>query len=148
MSCRWRGDLFEKKQYWFPANYVVEIEPQDDSADNAPLGNLQKGSIDITGCIPGTKGAPGDYLTNNILVIKNCNWSLYGFVYYRVLLSSLLWEARHCCHVARFWFHSSKIKNLPPLVLCLWYRPVKYKCWVLRLFWPGLKTYINNTWVI
>ncbi|XP_052817570.1 1-phosphatidylinositol 4,5-bisphosphate phosphodiesterase gamma-1-like isoform X4 [Mya arenaria] len=47
----WRGDYQDKKQYWFPANFVVEIESQDDSGDNTPLGSLQKGAIDVTSCI-------------------------------------------------------------------------------------------------
>ena len=43
----------DKKQYWFPANFVAEIEPQEDSAETAPLGSLQKGAIDVQGCIIG-----------------------------------------------------------------------------------------------
>ena len=50
---RWRGDYLDKKQYWFPANFVAEIEPQEDSAEAAPLGSLQKGAIDVQGCIIG-----------------------------------------------------------------------------------------------
>lgn len=29
----WRGDYGGKKQHWFPANYVEEIEPQDNQGD-------------------------------------------------------------------------------------------------------------------
>jgi len=50
---RWRGDYQDKKQYWFPANFVVEIESEDDSVDNTPLGSLQKGAIDVTSCMIG-----------------------------------------------------------------------------------------------
>jgi hypothetical protein len=50
---RWRGDYADKKQFWFPANFVVELEPQDDSVDNTPLGSLQKGALDVRGCITG-----------------------------------------------------------------------------------------------
>ncbi|GFU38931.1 1-phosphatidylinositol 4,5-bisphosphate phosphodiesterase gamma-1 [Nephila pilipes] len=50
----WKGDYGGKKQHWFPANYVEEIEPQENSDENSveamPLGNLQKGSIDIVNC--------------------------------------------------------------------------------------------------
>ncbi|XP_034945841.1 1-phosphatidylinositol 4,5-bisphosphate phosphodiesterase gamma-1 [Chelonus insularis] len=50
----WRGDYGGKKQHWFPANYVEEIECQDsqlDSQDSLMLGHLQKGSLDITGAV-------------------------------------------------------------------------------------------------
>ncbi|XP_057336190.1 1-phosphatidylinositol 4,5-bisphosphate phosphodiesterase gamma-1 [Microplitis mediator] len=59
----WRGDYGGKKQHWFPANYVEEIESQDNnnfididnnnqSGDTSKiLGNLQKGSLDITGIV-------------------------------------------------------------------------------------------------
>ncbi|KAF7987870.1 hypothetical protein HCN44_003733 [Aphidius gifuensis] len=56
----WRGDYGGKKQHWFPANHVEEIECQDrDTFDNnninkndtMMLGNLQKGSLDITGAV-------------------------------------------------------------------------------------------------
>ncbi|KAL3860223.1 hypothetical protein ACJMK2_010378 [Sinanodonta woodiana] len=47
----WRGDYGEKKQFWFPYNFVEEIEPQDESAESAPLGAMQKGAIDIQCCI-------------------------------------------------------------------------------------------------
>lgn len=49
----WKGDYGGKIQHWFPANHVVEIEAtsdvEDANNDLAPLGNLQKGSIDIVG---------------------------------------------------------------------------------------------------
>ncbi|KAL4234228.1 phospholipase C [Mactra antiquata] len=47
----WRGDFLDKKQYWFPANFVMELEQLDDSADNTPLGSMQKGALDVRGCI-------------------------------------------------------------------------------------------------
>ncbi|XP_011505251.1 PREDICTED: 1-phosphatidylinositol 4,5-bisphosphate phosphodiesterase gamma-1 [Ceratosolen solmsi marchali] len=49
----WRGDYGGKKQHWFPANYVDEIEQdsQTDSSDSMLLGNLQKGSLDIIGAV-------------------------------------------------------------------------------------------------
>lgn len=50
----WRGDYGGKKQHWFPANYVEEIESQDsqlDTPDSLMLGHLQKGSLDITGAV-------------------------------------------------------------------------------------------------
>lgn len=50
----WRGDYGGKKQHWFPSNYVEEIEQSDHSDESTgepmPLGNMQKGSIDIIGC--------------------------------------------------------------------------------------------------
>jgi len=42
----WRGDLNGRRQHWFPANFTQLEEPE---ADNTPLGNLQKGSVDIVG---------------------------------------------------------------------------------------------------
>lgn len=50
---RWRGDYGTKKQLWFPANYVEEIEAHNDSSESMPLGSLQQGSIDIQGCTVG-----------------------------------------------------------------------------------------------
>ena len=50
----WRGDYGGKKQHWFPANYVEEIdyqENQNDSSDSLMLGNLQKGSLDVMGAV-------------------------------------------------------------------------------------------------
>ena len=51
---RWRGDYNECKQKWFPSNYVEEIDQQPDL--QAPLGNLQQGSLDICRCSVGTYG--------------------------------------------------------------------------------------------
>ena len=57
----WRGDFGGRKQHWFPANFVQELEPSNEVADGEesnvangqdnmmPLGNLQKGSVDIVG---------------------------------------------------------------------------------------------------
>lgn len=53
----WRGDYGGKKQHYFPANYVQEIEMgnkqcgDDNSSDSMMLGNLQKGSLDIHGAV-------------------------------------------------------------------------------------------------
>ncbi len=52
----WKGDFGGKKQHWFPANFVSEIENHpgengEDAGNNElmPLGDMQKGSLDITG---------------------------------------------------------------------------------------------------
>jgi len=42
----WRGDHGGRKQHWFPANFTQLEEPE---GDNTPLGNLQKGSVEIAG---------------------------------------------------------------------------------------------------
>lgn len=60
----WRGDYGGKKQHWFPANYVEEIEAQDnqgDSTDSMMFGSLQKGSLDIMGAVVELRvgGRPG-----------------------------------------------------------------------------------------
>ncbi|XP_022794203.1 1-phosphatidylinositol 4,5-bisphosphate phosphodiesterase gamma-1-like isoform X3 [Stylophora pistillata] len=60
----WIGDYGGQKQKFFPANYCEEINyvaedeqninPQNDNTENhemSPLGDLQKGSIDLQGCI-------------------------------------------------------------------------------------------------
>ncbi|XP_051158448.1 1-phosphatidylinositol 4,5-bisphosphate phosphodiesterase gamma-1 isoform X2 [Leptopilina boulardi] len=50
----WRGDYGSKKQHWFPASYVEELdckEPQSDSSDSMMLGNLHKGSLDLMGAV-------------------------------------------------------------------------------------------------
>ncbi|KAK0087269.1 hypothetical protein PV325_001367 [Microctonus aethiopoides] len=50
----WRGDYGGKKQHWFPANYVEEIDNPEgplDQPDSLMLGHLQKGSLDITGAV-------------------------------------------------------------------------------------------------
>ncbi|RWS31552.1 phospholipase C gamma-like protein, partial [Leptotrombidium deliense] len=50
----WKGDYGGKKQHWFPANFVEEIETNEkedeSSVEATPLGKLQKGSIMISGC--------------------------------------------------------------------------------------------------
>jgi len=40
-------------QLWFPANYVEEVSASEDDTDASPLGNLQKGTIDLTGVTVG-----------------------------------------------------------------------------------------------
>ena len=40
-------------QHWFPANYVEEILFTEEDTDTSPLGNLQKGTIDLTGITVG-----------------------------------------------------------------------------------------------
>ncbi|XP_076750014.1 small wing phospholipase C gamma 1 isoform X2 [Xylocopa sonorina] len=60
----WLGDYGGKKQHWFPANYVEEVEPQDnqgDSPDSMMFGSLQKGSLDIMGAVVELRvgGRPG-----------------------------------------------------------------------------------------
>ncbi|XP_053401760.1 1-phosphatidylinositol 4,5-bisphosphate phosphodiesterase gamma-1-like isoform X4 [Mercenaria mercenaria] len=56
----WRGDYLDKKQFWFPANFVAELEPEDDPGDNNPLGSLQKGVLDVRGCITELLQGRGD----------------------------------------------------------------------------------------
>ncbi|XP_054720768.1 1-phosphatidylinositol 4,5-bisphosphate phosphodiesterase gamma-1-like [Uloborus diversus] len=50
----WKGDFRGKKQHFFPSIYVEEIELIEICEENAseamPLGDLQKGSIDIVNC--------------------------------------------------------------------------------------------------
>uniref|UniRef100_A0A672PEL5 1-phosphatidylinositol 4,5-bisphosphate phosphodiesterase gamma n=1 Tax=Sinocyclocheilus grahami TaxID=75366 RepID=A0A672PEL5_SINGR len=50
----WKGDYGGKKQLWFPANYVEEISPTaaepDRSVKNSPLGDLLRGSMDVSSC--------------------------------------------------------------------------------------------------
>uniref|UniRef100_A0A671MDT4 1-phosphatidylinositol 4,5-bisphosphate phosphodiesterase gamma n=1 Tax=Sinocyclocheilus anshuiensis TaxID=1608454 RepID=A0A671MDT4_9TELE len=47
----WKGDYGGKKQLWFPANYVEEISPTPDrSVKNSPLGDLLRGSMDVSSC--------------------------------------------------------------------------------------------------
>ncbi|KAG7323805.1 hypothetical protein KOW79_013507 [Hemibagrus wyckioides] len=51
----WKGDYGGKKQLWFPANYVEEIshtalEPDRGAAENSPLGDLLRGSVDVSSC--------------------------------------------------------------------------------------------------
>uniref|UniRef100_A0A667ZVV2 Phosphoinositide phospholipase C n=1 Tax=Myripristis murdjan TaxID=586833 RepID=A0A667ZVV2_9TELE len=51
----WKGDCGGKKQLWFPANYVEEIspsavEPDRAMTENSPLGDLLRGSVDVSSC--------------------------------------------------------------------------------------------------
>ncbi|XP_063064725.1 1-phosphatidylinositol 4,5-bisphosphate phosphodiesterase gamma-1 isoform X2 [Engraulis encrasicolus] len=51
----WKGDFGGKKQLWFPANYVEEIsptavEPDRTLTENSPLGDLLRGSVDVSTC--------------------------------------------------------------------------------------------------
>lgn len=51
----WKGDCGGKKQLWFPANYVEEIsptavEPDRSASENSPLGDLLRGSVDVSSC--------------------------------------------------------------------------------------------------
>nr|ABM55782.1 phospholipase C gamma [Chaetopterus pergamentaceus] len=46
----WLGDPGNQKRLYFPSNYVEEIRSQDDVSDSMPLGNMQKGTINVTGC--------------------------------------------------------------------------------------------------
>ncbi|XP_066558513.1 1-phosphatidylinositol 4,5-bisphosphate phosphodiesterase gamma-1 [Amia ocellicauda] len=52
----WKGDFGGKKQLWFPSNYVEEISPstvepeRSPSAENSPLGDLLRGSVDVSSC--------------------------------------------------------------------------------------------------
>ncbi|CAG0899970.1 unnamed protein product [Darwinula stevensoni] len=46
----WQGDYGGKKQHYFPANYVQEVESGEENGEGALLGNLQQGSVDIVGC--------------------------------------------------------------------------------------------------
>jgi len=50
---RWRGNYGGKKQMWFPANYVEEIDSVVETVEPKPLGNLQEGTIDLTGVTVG-----------------------------------------------------------------------------------------------
>uniref|UniRef100_A0A4W4FSF5 1-phosphatidylinositol 4,5-bisphosphate phosphodiesterase gamma n=1 Tax=Electrophorus electricus TaxID=8005 RepID=A0A4W4FSF5_ELEEL len=56
----WKGDFGGKKQLWFPANYVEEISPTavepDRSVKNSPLGDLLRGSMDVSSCQIGECG--------------------------------------------------------------------------------------------
>uniref|UniRef100_A0A668ADR9 1-phosphatidylinositol 4,5-bisphosphate phosphodiesterase gamma n=1 Tax=Myripristis murdjan TaxID=586833 RepID=A0A668ADR9_9TELE len=52
----WKGDCGGKKQLWFPANYVEEISPsavepdRQEMTENSPLGDLLRGSVDVSSC--------------------------------------------------------------------------------------------------
>ncbi|KAL8563654.1 hypothetical protein ACOMHN_055288 [Nucella lapillus] len=57
----WRGDYGAKKQHWFPANFVEEVETHSDvSTEALPLGSLQQGCIDIQGCFVEPLAPRGD----------------------------------------------------------------------------------------
>ena len=45
----WRGDLGRRKKKWFPANYVEEIDTDEQKNEDRQLGKLQQGAIDIAG---------------------------------------------------------------------------------------------------
>ncbi|KAI5640351.1 phosphatidylinositol-specific phospholipase c, Y domain-containing protein [Phthorimaea operculella] len=53
----WRGDYGGKRQHWFPANYVQEIEQRmptiggSRESETAALGALQKGFVDVLGAV-------------------------------------------------------------------------------------------------
>lgn len=48
----WRGDCNGKKQGLFPQSHVIEIEDdeQDNGQEEKPLGELEKGFINVAGC--------------------------------------------------------------------------------------------------
>uniref|UniRef100_A0A674MAX0 1-phosphatidylinositol 4,5-bisphosphate phosphodiesterase gamma n=1 Tax=Takifugu rubripes TaxID=31033 RepID=A0A674MAX0_TAKRU len=59
----WKGDCGGKKQLWFPANYVEEIspsaaEPDRTMTENSPLGDLLRGSVDVSSCQIGKGSRP------------------------------------------------------------------------------------------
>ncbi|ELU04856.1 hypothetical protein CAPTEDRAFT_22409, partial [Capitella teleta] len=56
----WRGDYGEKRQLWFPSNYVEPIE--DETLDLQPLGSLQKGMFDLSGVTVGMRGESHPYI--------------------------------------------------------------------------------------
>lgn len=48
----WKGDYGGSRQYWFPANFVEEIQPEninEGAGDTRILGDLQKGNVDLRG---------------------------------------------------------------------------------------------------
>ena len=52
----WQGDYGGKIQHYFPANYVIEISggdgfEGDENSTDSLLGNLQKGTIDVSGAV-------------------------------------------------------------------------------------------------
>ncbi|XP_055891169.1 1-phosphatidylinositol 4,5-bisphosphate phosphodiesterase gamma-1-like isoform X2 [Biomphalaria glabrata] len=68
----WRGDYGSKKQLWFPANYVEEIDTQaENPAESNPLGVLQQGAIDVQGCIIDVLQPRGNRFLFRIAPIKN-----------------------------------------------------------------------------
>jgi phosphatidylinositol phospholipase C gamma-1 len=58
----WRGNHGRKKRKWFPANYVEELEEPDSQSDDQQLGNLQQGSIDLSGIVVETHSLPGNHM--------------------------------------------------------------------------------------
>lgn len=50
----WKGDYGGKKEHYFPANFVEEVDGsctlEGEEGEISPLGSLQKGCIDIAGC--------------------------------------------------------------------------------------------------
>ena len=60
--CWWKGDYGGLRNHWFPANFVEEIEPNDNLNDKfddqMPVGCLQKGSIDIVECAVAASNVP------------------------------------------------------------------------------------------
>uniref|UniRef100_A0A3Q1HQV0 1-phosphatidylinositol 4,5-bisphosphate phosphodiesterase gamma n=1 Tax=Anabas testudineus TaxID=64144 RepID=A0A3Q1HQV0_ANATE len=66
----WKGDCGGKKQMWFPANYVEEISPSaaepdrtQEVTENSPLGDLLRGSVDLSSCQIGER--PLHFLFNS-----------------------------------------------------------------------------------
>ncbi|KAK2708596.1 hypothetical protein QYM36_014260 [Artemia franciscana] len=57
----WKGDYGGRRQMWFPANYTKEVTEQKEESPSeaAPLGNLQKGSLDISGALVEILPGPG-----------------------------------------------------------------------------------------
>ncbi|CAI8032851.1 1-phosphatidylinositol 4,5-bisphosphate phosphodiesterase gamma-1, partial [Geodia barretti] len=58
----WRGNHGRKKRKWFPANYVEELEDSSSQSDEQQLGNLQQGSIDLSGILVETHSLPGNHM--------------------------------------------------------------------------------------
>ena len=46
----------------FPANYVEELEDSSSQSDEQQLGNLQQGSIDLSGILVETHSLPGNHM--------------------------------------------------------------------------------------
>ena len=46
----------------FPANYVEELEDSSSHSDEQQLGNLQQGSIDLSGILVETHSLPGNHM--------------------------------------------------------------------------------------
>lgn len=61
----WTGDYGGKIQHYFPANYVLELNgldgfEGDENSTDPLLGNLQKGTIDVSGAVVELAVLPGD----------------------------------------------------------------------------------------